>query len=182
MDTDSYLDKIEGLWPEPGQSPSKEIVEVCWAAVAEHPESSTLWYDLGIIIQRCDDDYGYTADDYLRCFENSVKCYPDNFEAQQELGYTLDTYFDDFAGATRAFKKAIELGAGAESYYGLARVLAQSGHVDDAIHSISEGVCPFHDDADIQEMRAEILDGLWYHGNPETPKKADTDGRGTGDE
>ena len=127
MDMTKYEDEIIRLWPKPEQSPSKDILDVCLAAVAEYPDSSTFWYDLGIIMHRCGDEYSYMPDDYLRCFENAVRCDLENAEAYQELGYMLDVYFDDYDRAEKAFRKAIELGAENESYCGLARVLRKRG-------------------------------------------------------
>jgi tetratricopeptide (TPR) repeat protein len=172
MDADAFLDEIERQWPQPGQSPSKEIAELCQAAVNEHPESSTLWYDLGIIMQRCGDECGFRPEDYLRCFENAVRCNAGNGEAQQELGNVLDTFFDDYARAERAFQKAIESGAGAESYSGLARTLAQVGKIDEALQLLSEPACPFHDDPEVQKMRTEIAAGDWYWSKAEDASDA----------
>ena len=162
MDCEQYDHEIRAHWPQSGQCPSKELVDLCLKAVTEHPESSVFWYDLGIIMQRCDEQYGYTAKDYLRCFENSVRLDPEYADAQQELGFVLDTYFDEYEKAEEAFKIAIELGAEHESYFGLARVLAQMGKTDEAIASLSESDCPFYNQPDIQELRAEILHGGWY--------------------
>jgi len=162
MDIDKYYDEIARLWPRDAQPPTKEIVDVCLAAVAEHPESSTFWYDLGIIMQRCGDEYGFTRDDYLRCFENSVQHDYANAEAHQELGYVLDVFFDAYGKAESAFRNAIELSAGWESYYGLARVLAQIGKTDEAIACLAEDNCPFYDHCEIERLRSEILDGSWW--------------------
>jgi tetratricopeptide (TPR) repeat protein len=170
MEIDEYYHEIAMRWPGPGQSPGKQIVDLCLAAVAEYPESSTFWYDLGIIMQRCGDDHGYSGEDYLRCFENAVRCHPGNAEASRELGYVLDIYFDAYDRAEHAFRKAIELGADQECYFGLARVLAQMGKVDDAIASLSKDVCPFHDHPDIQHLRDEILAGGWYWADVEKDK------------
>jgi hypothetical protein len=156
-----HLDEIERLWPKPGQTPSKDILEMCTTAVTEHPDSSTLWYDLGILMQRCGDESGYTPENYRHCFENAVKCDFRNWEAHQELGYVIDIYYDDYERAKQAFNAAIECGAGSESYYGLARVLAQMGKTYDAVHWLSEGVCPFHNHPDIQKLRDDILAGKW---------------------
>lgn len=112
-------------------------------------------------MQRCDDEGGYTREDYRRCFENAVRCDSKNCEAYQELGYVLDIYFDEYSSAEKAFRAAIELGAGRESYCGLARVLAEMGKTDDATLTLSDGVCPFHDDLETQKLRAEILGGDW---------------------
>jgi uncharacterized protein HemY len=163
-----YLDKIERLWPRAGELPSRELVDLCSQAVAEHPESSTLWYDLGIIMDRCHEDYGFNAADFRRCFENAIECDPNNVEAFQELGYVLDVYFSEFASAEQAFRKAIELGAKHESYFGRARVLAQVGRTEDALNSLSEDACPFHDHPDIQKLRSEILDGIWFRKSAST--------------
>lgn len=164
METDRFLDDIERQWPQPGQSPTTELVALCLAEVHEHPESSTLWYDLGTIMQRCGDEHGYTSADYRQCYENAIKCNARNWEAYQELGYVLDTYSDDYAGAECAFRSAIDVGAGAESYCDLARVLAQTGKTDEAIHSLSEGACPFHSDSAVQTLGAEIVAGDWFFG------------------
>lgn len=162
MDIDEYCDKIEELWPQPGQAPTRAIVDLCQQAVAAHPESSTLWYDLGIILQRCTEDLGHRAEDYLRCFENAVSCNPANREAQQELGYVLDVYYSDYERARQTFRRAIELGADHEGYCGYARVLAQMGKIDEALASLSETACPFHQHLDVQNLRSEILNGNWF--------------------
>jgi uncharacterized protein HemY len=162
MSIDEYLDSIERLWPKPGESPTVEVVALCQQAIAEHPSSSTLWYDLGMIMHRCSEEHGFSAEDYLRCFENAVKCNTDNWEALRELGYVLDTYFDEYEKAAEAFKKAISLGADHESYGGYARALAQMGRTEEAIACLSESTCPFHNHPEIQKLRSEIRAGDWY--------------------
>ncbi len=130
MDIDKYLDEIDRLWPKPGEFPTKEILDLCPEAVAAHPESSVLWYDWGILMERCSEDHGYTAEEFRQCFENSIRCDATNEEAYQELGCVLDVYFDEFDKAEEALRKAIEHGAGCESYYARARVLAEMGRHD----------------------------------------------------
>ena len=159
---EEYCAEIAWLWPKPGQSPTRAILDACLQAVGEHPESSVLWCDLGTIMGRWDADSGFTAADYLRCYENAVKFDPNNAEAFQELGYVLDVYFSDYNGAERAFKRAIELGAEHESYLGRARALAQMGRTDDAINILAENACPFHHHPEIQKLRSEIFDGSWF--------------------
>lgn len=161
MDIDAHCDRIRALWPQPGHPPSGELVDMCLAVASEHPDSSTVWYDLGIIMQRCDSAHGYTPADYLRCFKNAVTCDASNWEAYQELGYVFDNFFDDYTKAEQAFRTAIGLGAGIESYCGLARVLAQNGQTDKAIDSLSEDTCPFYGDGEIRALRADILAGDW---------------------
>ena len=109
MDIAKYEDEIIRLWPKPGQRPSKDVLDVCLAAVSEYPSSSGLWYSLGMAMCRSGDAYGHTPEDCLRRFENAVACDPDNAEAHQEFGYVLDTYYDDYERAEVAFRRAIEL-------------------------------------------------------------------------
>jgi uncharacterized protein HemY len=161
MKIDDYFDKIATLWPEPNMSPRRELMDWCMQGVAEHPNSSTLWYDLGVLMQRCDESYGYKAEDYLRCFENAIHFNAQDAEAHQELGYVLDIYLSEYERAYQAFAKAIELGAEHESYCGRARVLAQMGKTQEAIDSISENACRFHKHPAVQSLRSEILNGTW---------------------
>jgi tetratricopeptide (TPR) repeat protein len=162
MELEAYLARIEQLWPPAGQAPSKEAVAVCLEATENYPNSSQLWCALGIIMQRCGPEFGFNPDGFLGCCENAVKADRRNFEAYQELGFVLDVYFDRFNEAQKAFESAIELGGGVESYYGLARVLAESGRVGDAIAGLSKDVCPYYDDPMIRELRSEIEDGSWH--------------------
>lgn len=156
-----YHDEIFRLWPHAGEPPSRELLNLCLHAVDEYPADAILWYDLGIIMHRCSEDFGYTANDYLRCFENSIKFDSRNAEAYQELGLVLDVYFSDYDKAEQALRKAIDFGAGHESYHGLARVLAQIGKTEDAILTLAESNCPFYDHPEIQKLRAEIVNGSW---------------------
>ncbi len=161
MDLLDYCREIARLWPQAGQAPNRELVEMCLQAVSDYPESSTLWYNLGIVMERCSEDEGFGADDYLRCFENSVRYDPTNAEAYQELGYVLDVYFDDYVGAERALRKAIRLGGGHESYCALARVLAQMSRTQESLDAISEENCPYHRHPEIQKLRMEVESGIW---------------------
>ena len=173
MERDEYLDEMKRLWPEPGQIPAKEIVDLLLEAVAAFPESSDLWYNLGIIMDRCGDEYGYTHKDYLRCYENAIRCDPENAEAFQELGIALDVYCDDFVAAERALKQAIELGAGSESYEARARALAQMGKTQEALDSVADGNCPYSTRPEIQKLRAEIANGDWCWGPPTGSRPTD---------
>lgn len=162
MELDSCYAEIERLWPEPGESPSEEVMDLCLKAVTKYPKESALWYNLGILLERSTGTRGFSAEDFLRCFENAVDCDSNSAEAQNELGFVLDVYFDDYGKAEQAFRRAIELGAGYESYFGRARVLAQMGRTDEAIHSLSEKACPFHDHPEIKNLQSEIVNGEWF--------------------
>lgn len=171
MDADEYLAEVARLWPQSGQTPTKGLVDLCVKATDEHPESSALWYSLGIIMQRCSDDYGYGVNDFVRCFQNAIACDATNAEAHQELGYVLDVYTDEWDKAEKALKKAIELGAGWESYYAWARVLAEMGKIRYALDRLAESHCPYSDHSEIQKLRRELLDGIWGHEGNENERK-----------
>ncbi len=78
-----------------------------------------------------------------------------------DVPFCVAVYLSDYAKAEQAFRTAIKLGAGVDSYCGLARVLAQAGEPNKAVQNLSEGVCPFHSDNEVQKMRAEIIAGDW---------------------
>ena len=73
----------------------------------------------------------------------------------------LDTYYDDFTAAERAFRKAIALGSrGEDVYVGLARVLAQQGRSPSALRLLRRVELGRPSDG-IKSMIREVQDGLW---------------------
>jgi len=112
-------------------------------------------------MERCHEEYGYTAQDYFRCYENSIKFDPSNAEAYEAWGYALDVYTSEYEKAEAALRRAIELGAGWQSYYARARVLAEMGKVKCALDSLLERNCLCSERPEIQKLRGEILDGIW---------------------
>ena len=100
MDIDKYYDEIARLWPHYRNSRRRRW-NVCLAAVAEYPESSTLWYDLGIVMHAVGNEFGFTRDDYSHVLKNSVRSDRANAEAHQELGYALECFFDGYGTAER---------------------------------------------------------------------------------
>jgi uncharacterized protein HemY len=67
--------------------------------------------------------------------------------------------------AESAFRKAISVGGDAESYYGLARVLAELNRTDEALQLISDVECPYFDEPDLLMLRDEIASGMWCPGD-----------------
>ena len=43
-----------------------------------------------------------------------------------------------------------------------AQVLAERGRREEALEILSPDNCPFHDEIDIQIIRDEIVDGVWF--------------------
>lgn len=82
-------------------------------------------------------------------------------EAHQELGFLHDLHRDDLVQSQELFRAAIALGAGPDSYYGLARVVAQQGRQQEACDLLAPENCPFASDPAIQELLGEIKAGMW---------------------
>jgi hypothetical protein len=59
------------------------------------------------------------------------------------------------------FRKAIELGAGAGSWVGLARVLAEMGRREEALTLLAADTCPHASVREVVDVRGEIKDGRW---------------------
>jgi tetratricopeptide (TPR) repeat protein len=103
----------------------------------------------------------------LAYFQRATSLNPKSADAHNELGYMYDVYFDDFPQAEAKFRKAIELGWDYSSYYGLARVLAETGRPNRALSIVSSRNCPFSKHPQIIALRREIKDGKTW--NPYWP-------------
>lgn len=124
-----------------------------------HPDCAELWDILGDIQQICV-DHEYEIEESVACYRNAIACDPEYAPAHVSLGYTYDTYFNDFANAADHFRLAIALGAGDIARHGLARVLAQIG---DAIAAGAElDACSDQQSIDVLELRREISEGIWF--------------------
>jgi tetratricopeptide (TPR) repeat protein len=98
------------------------------------------------------------------CYRRALELNPADASVWEDLGFYLDALEDDFPQAMAAFERAILLGAGAESYYGLARALAQQGDRAKALDAAAQGLAKCLDDRsrrDLEQLEAEIRDGLW---------------------
>ena len=151
------------LWRLMAERPATtaETVKLSQSAVEQCPWSAELWYLRGMILDRCESLSNFTREDYRRCYERAIECDPGCADAYVELGYVLDTYYDDFAGAERAFRKAIALGSrGDDVYVGLARVLAQQGRRRSALRLLHRVASRKLSDR-IASMIHEIEEGIW---------------------
>jgi Flp pilus assembly protein TadD len=154
---------VERLWRLMAERPATtaEAVNLSQAAVEQCPWSAELWYLRGMILDRCESLPNITKEDYRRCYERAIECDPGFADAYVELGYVLDTYYDDFAAAERAFRKAIALGSrGDDVYVGLARVLAQQGRKRSALRLLRRVTSRKTSDG-IESMIHEIEQGIW---------------------
>ncbi|MFN0053786.1 MAG: hypothetical protein ACKV0T_16525 [Planctomycetales bacterium] len=149
------------------------IDEICRLGTADRFENAFTLSEKGIIqfpvsaeLQCLFGDLGQISDtdrfslkDALSAYEKAVLLDPDWAEPWESIGHVCDI-LGDLAHAEAAFRKAIELGAEADSYAGLARVLAQRGNPTSEILSLIDS-CPFAESPAIKETRLEIENGMW---------------------
>ena len=156
MTEDEY---VEEIWRLRIAKEFEKALNLTERAVETYQNSAELqcWFGELILLS---DETRYRAADALSAYEKAVALDPEWAEPYENIGYLYDTYFNDFGQAESAFRKAIELGAEAESYTGLAGVLAQRGDQIAEILSFLDN-CPFADESAIKKMRSEIEEGQW---------------------
>ena len=164
MTETDYITKIKSLLTDESEV-AVEVLQLVEKSVAEHPQSAKLWCWRGDLIQRAALEANYELDDALKSYKRALEIDPSNAEAYESIGYYEDAIMSNPASAESSFRKAIELGAGRDSYYGLARVLAELNRNAEALEVISSENCPFSDTAEIEEIRTEIKEGVWNDEN-----------------
>ncbi len=115
----------------------------------------------GHLIELAPEDYPVGVAEAGHCYRRATELDPQYADAWESLGYYLDNYDEDIDAAEDAFRRAIETGGDADSYMGLARVLAQKGHKMDALKLLSPTECPYAEEQEVQDIRDEIEEGLW---------------------
>ncbi len=134
-------------------------LRVAESAVLAFPGSAELQCALGDLIQLSDNETRKTAD-ALTAYQKALELDPSCAEAYEKIGYYWDVHGDDFERAEAAFRRAIELGAGATSYAGLARVLAERGNDSPAILSfLDQCPCARHPKCKNSEQRLRTANG-----------------------
>ena len=123
------------------------------------PDSDELWCLLGDLIPLCEDETDYDLADVLSSYQKAVAINPHSAETHESLGYFYDVCEEENEKAESSFRKAIEFGAGMNSFTGLARVLAQKGKKPDALKLLSS--CAFNNDPKVREMEDDIKSGVW---------------------
>lgn len=154
-----YISKISSLIPDEGDVPVA-VMSVVEESIAEHPLSPKLWCLRGDLIQLAEKDAGYELNDALISYRRALEIDPSNAEAYESIGYYEDAITNNLAYAESSFRKAIELGAGRESHFGLARVLAELNRGTEALKILSTENCPFADTAETKEIKVEIKEGM----------------------
>jgi hypothetical protein len=158
--TDSdYIEKIKTAWPRRGQASATEALRLVEEGLCAFPRSAKLLCMKGDLIQLSDGEE-YQLKDALRCYQQAARVAPESPEAFESLGFFFDAIESDPAQAETAFRRAVELGGGPHTYAGLARVLSSRGHSDEEVLALLDG-CPHAQTALVQEMRSEIIEGMW---------------------
>jgi len=158
----AYVDKIALLWPDGYVcEASPAVLALIEEAVSIFPDCAKLWCLRGDLICLSSLEANYELVDALFSYEQALKADPELSEAYQEIGYYYDVYFEDLNLSEIAFRKAIAFGAGSDSYFGLARVLAEQNRRQEALQILDPQSCPFQNEIEIQIIRDEIVSGVW---------------------
>ena len=160
MNESDYIHRLQALFPHQGDA-SVEALAFAEQAVAAFPHCAKLWCLRGDLIQLGTLEANYELEDALLSYEQALAVDPDSAEAYESIGYFYDAVMDDPQSAEPAFRKAIILGAGADSYYGFARVLAELNRTEEALRLLAPENCPFQDEAKVKEIKEEIESGTW---------------------
>ncbi len=155
-----YLDRISAEWPQSGTIAQK-TVRLIRRAVSDFPKSAKLWCVLGDAVQIRKAPRKEDLNVALGCYTKAILTDPKCAEAYESLGYLFDVYADDFVAAELAFRRAIELRAGRDSFVGLARVLAETNRGRDALRLLLK--CKYRSHSAVRELMREIRSGIWAH-------------------
>ena len=159
---DDWLLKIQSSVRE-HDSPSAKDMVLIEESLREHPDSFSLWCLRGDLIQLFEDDSTekYDWSDVIASYQRASEKESTNPRPYESLGYFFDVVYEDFETSELHFRRAIELGAGSDSWIGLARVLAENGKQDDAIALLVSSKCPDTDTEPIKRILNEIRSGEW---------------------
>jgi tetratricopeptide (TPR) repeat protein len=167
----TYIDQIASQWPKKmGESDaSLALLTLVEEAVSTFPKSPKLWCIRGDLIQFAPMEAQYELADALLSYQTAIEIDPLFAEAYESIGYYYDVIDENFPASEAAFHKAIEFGSGMHSYFGLARVLAEEGKLDEALSILAPDYCLFHSEIEIDILREEIEAGEWVR--PKTAEK-----------
>lgn len=153
-----YLDRVQQLWPPGIESVSPELLHFVESAVAEFPQSSSIWCQLGDLLKLgAKSTVGVgTA---LECYKKALKLDPLCGEAYEEIGFLYDVM--DEPDCEIAFELALRCDGGLESYLALARKRAERGDLGGANELLVEAAEWFKVAGErIAELQTEIGEGV----------------------
>ena len=159
MTESDFIEKIKAAWPRTVQASATEALRLVEEGLCAFPRSARLLCIKGDLIQLSDGEQ-YELSDALRCYQQAADLAPESAEAFESMGFFFDAIESDPVRAESAFRTAVKLGGGPHTYAGLARVLSGRGHSDEEVLALLDG-CPHAQAAPVQEMKSEIIKGMW---------------------
>jgi hypothetical protein len=154
---EDYIQAITELLDGRNEAPP-EVFPLLEEALRAHPGSSELWCLRGDVIYFSHGDH-FEPEEILASYERAAELHPFCAEAYESIGGYHDVFTEDLPKAEEAFRKALTLGAGWVSVYGLSRVLAQQDRRAEALALLGDPIPG--EERDIADLRQEILSGLW---------------------
>ena len=116
----------------------------------------------GDLIQLLEEvDTPYSLNDALASYERARALDPTDPEAFESLGYFFDAVAERVGDAEDMFRKAIELGAGADSWLALHESWHNLDRSEEALKLLEPGSCPHADAPPVVDVRWEINQGRW---------------------
>ena len=119
-----YISQIRQRIREEGRI-FNDSFDLLRAALAEYPDSPSLWCLRGDMIQLSDEDAGCSLDDVLPSYEKALDLDPNCGEAYESIGYFYDKVLDAPAIAEAYFRTALERGGGESAARGLRDVVEE---------------------------------------------------------
>lgn len=163
-----FIDRLHDLWPEEGPA-SAEALELVEEAVRNVPRSARLWVMRGDLLQLVDEPDEAQLERALASYQRALSIDHTFADAHEAIGYYCDALLDNYEDAEHGFRAAIRFGAGVESWFGLARVLAQDGRKGEALKMLHDDHSAHPGHPDLAQLRAEIEEGLWDPPESEAP-------------
>jgi tetratricopeptide (TPR) repeat protein len=157
MDEIEYVEVLWGQLQARGRA-TEESFSLVAEALEKYPTSTELWILRGMLIQLADEG-PFELEESLESFETAASLDPTCGEAFERIGNYYDVYSEDLPKAEEAYRRAIALGGGEESYYGLARVLAQMNRAQEGLNLLA--AYPFGSSESLAEIEREIRSGMW---------------------
>lgn len=153
MEAREYVEKAGQILRSSGGGPARAL-GMAEEGLRKHLDSPDLWQLRGDLLRLCGE-----FDEVLECYERAATLDPLNPACFERIGQFHDAHTQDGASAERAYRNALDLGAGWRSVAGLGRILALSGREPEALALIRSS--PHREQTDVYRLSAEIAEGSW---------------------
>ena len=111
MMEEEYISELKKRWPRNYEStePTKETIDLTLEALTQFPESEKLWIMRGDLLQLVNYDDGTELSEVEKCYRKAISINPRSTEANEELGYFLDSVMGKPRKAKHYFAKTKRL-------------------------------------------------------------------------